>query len=45
MSSVGLAKFVYCEADPVRLGHVRSVNSDSVRLTDKLKTSFGGTTP
>ena len=45
MSSVGLAKFVYVEADPVRLGHVRSVTSDSVRLTDKLKTSFGGITP
>jgi hypothetical protein len=45
MSSVGLAKFVYVEADPVRLGHVRSVTSDSVRLTDRLKTSFGGITP
>jgi hypothetical protein len=45
MSSVGLAKFVYCEADPVRLGHVRSVTSDSVRLADKLKVSFGGITP
>jgi len=45
VSSVGLAKYVYCEADPVRLGHVRSVTNDSVRLTDKLKTSFGGTIP
>ena len=45
VSSVGLAKFVYCEADPVRLGHVRSATSDSVRLADKLKTSFGGTIP
>jgi hypothetical protein len=45
MSSVGLAKFVYVEADPVRLGHVRSVTSDSVRLADKLKVSFGGITP
>lgn len=45
MSSVSLAKFVYVEADPVRLGHVRSVTSDSVRLTDKLKASFGGSIP
>jgi hypothetical protein len=45
LSSVSLAKFTYCEADPVRLGHVRSLTSDSVRLVDKLKTSFGGITP
>lgn len=45
VSSVGLAKYVYCEADPVRLGHVRSATNDSVRLADKLKTSFGGTIP
>src|SRR5262245_1151453 len=45
LSSVSLAKFVYCEADPVRLGHVRSVKSDSVRLDSLLKTSFGGITP
>jgi hypothetical protein len=45
MSSVSLAKYVYVEADPVRLGHVRSVTSDTVRLTDKLKQSFGGSIP
>jgi hypothetical protein len=42
LSSVSLAKFTYCEADPVRLGHVRSISSDSVRLVDKLKTTLGG---
>ena len=31
LSSVSLAKFTYCEADPVRLGHVRSISNDSVR--------------
>jgi hypothetical protein len=45
MTSVSLAKFTYVEADPVRLGHVRSITNDSVRLVDKLKTSFGGTLP
>ncbi len=43
LSSVSLAKFTYCEADPVRLGHVRSISNDSVRLVDKIKTSLGGT--
>jgi len=42
LNSVSLAKFTYCEADPVRLGHVRSINNDSVRLVDKIKTSLGG---
>jgi hypothetical protein len=42
LGAVNLAKFVYCEADPVRLGHVRSVSSDSVFLVDKLKTTLGG---
>jgi len=41
LSSVNLAKFVYCEADPVRLGHVRSLGSNSP-LLDKIKTSLGG---
>jgi hypothetical protein len=45
ISSAGLAKFVYCEADPVRLGHVRSVTDDRLRLPDLLKQSFGGTIP
>jgi hypothetical protein len=43
LSSVSLAKFTYCEADPVRLGHVRSIGNDSVRLADKIKTTLGGT--
>lgn len=42
LSSVSLAKFTYCEADPVRLGHVRSIGNDSVRLVDKIKTYLGG---
>src|SRR5688572_11751685 len=42
LNSVSLAKFTYCEADPVRLGHVRSISNDSVRLVDKIKTSLGG---
>jgi hypothetical protein len=42
LSSVSLAKYVYCEADPVRLGHVRSVSSDRLYLVDKIKTSLGG---
>jgi len=42
LGAVNLAKFVYCEADPVRLGHVRSISNDSVFLVDKLKTTLGG---
>jgi Ferritin-like len=42
LSTVNLAKFVYCEADPVRLGHVRSISNDSVYLLDKIKTTLGG---
>ena len=42
LGAVNLAKFTYCEADPVRLGHVRSITSDSVFLIDKLKTTLGG---
>jgi hypothetical protein len=42
LSSVSLARFTYCEADPVRLGHVRSISNDSVRLADKIKTTLGG---
>ncbi len=30
LSSVSLAKYTYVEADPVRLGHVRSISNDSV---------------
>ena len=42
LNSVSLAEFTYCEADPVRLGHVRSINNDSARLVDMIKTSLGG---
>ena len=42
LGSVSLAKFVCCEADPVRLGHVRSINNDAVPLVDKIKTTLGG---
>jgi hypothetical protein len=43
LGSASLAKYTYCEADPVRLGHVRSIGNDSVRLVDKMKTTLGGT--
>jgi hypothetical protein len=43
LSSVNLAKYTYCEADPVRLGRVRSVSDESVRLIDKMRTTLGGT--
>ncbi len=42
LSSVSLAKYTYCEADPVRLGHVRSISNDSVFLLDKMKVTLGG---
>ncbi len=45
LSSVSLAKYTYCEADPVRLGHVRSISNDSVGLADKIKTTLGGSIP
>jgi hypothetical protein len=41
LSSVSLAKYTYCEADPVRLGRVRSVSDQSLRLADKMKTTLG----
>ncbi len=41
LSSVRLAKYTYCEADPVRLGRVRSVSNNSVRLVDKMKATLG----
>ncbi len=41
LSSVSLAKYTYCEADPVRLGRVRSVSDQSVRLSDKMKATLG----
>ena len=43
LSSVSLAKYTYCEADPVRLGRVRSVTSDSVYLIDKMRATLGET--
>lgn len=42
LSSANLAKYTYCEADPVRLGRVRSVNDESVRLVDKMRATLGG---
>jgi hypothetical protein len=42
LSSVSLAKYTYCEADPVRLGHVRSISNSSVRLLDVMKETLGG---
>lgn len=42
LGAVNLAKFTYCEADPVRLGHVRSISNDSLRLVDKLTATLGG---
>lgn len=41
LSSVSLAKYTYCEADPVRLGRVRSVNDQSVYLVNKMKATLG----
>lgn len=44
LNAVKLAKYTYCEADPVRLGRVRSVASDSVYLIDKMKATLGEST-
>lgn len=41
LNSVSLAKYTYCEADPVRLARVRSVTSDSIYLVDKMKFTLG----
>ena len=41
LNDVRLAKYVYCEADPVCLGRVRSFESDSIYLMDKIKTTLG----
>lgn len=41
LSSVSLAKYTYCEADPVRLGRVRSVTDESVYLVNKMKVTLG----
>ena len=43
LSAVSLAKYTYCEADPVRLGRVRSVTSDSVYLIDRMRATLGET--
>jgi hypothetical protein len=40
LNEVRLAKYTYCEADPVRLGRVRSVASDQVYLVDKMKVTL-----
>lgn len=41
MSSASLAKYTYCEADPVRLGHVWSERDESARLIDRMKATLG----
>lgn len=43
LSSASLARYTYCEADPVRLGRVRSVSNESLRLQDKIRATLGGT--
>lgn len=43
MTSSCLAKYTYCEADPVRLGRVWSHNDESARLIDKMRATLGGT--
>jgi hypothetical protein len=45
LSSSSLAKYTYCEADPVRLGRVRSIRDESMRLSDKMRVTFGGEIP
>jgi hypothetical protein len=42
LSSVNLAKYTYIEADPVRLGHVRSITKDTTFLIDRMKATLGG---
>jgi hypothetical protein len=42
LSSVSLAKYTFVEADQTRLGHVRSITNDSVRLIDRMRTTLGG---
>lgn len=42
LSSVSLAKYTYCEADPVRLGRVRSINDSSAFLSAKMEETLGG---
>jgi hypothetical protein len=42
LNSVSLAKYTFVEADQTRLGHVRSVSNDSVRLFDRMRTTLGG---
>jgi hypothetical protein len=43
LSSVSLARYTFVEADQTRLGHVRSVSNDSVRLIERMRTTLGGT--
>ena len=40
LNPVKLAKFTYCEADPVRLKRVRSVEDSSMYLIDKMKVTL-----
>ena len=42
LNSANLARYTYCEADPVRLGHVWSTSNESMRLLDHMKATLGG---
>lgn len=42
LSSSSLAKYTYCEADPVRLGRVWSITDESARLIDRMRATLGG---
>jgi hypothetical protein len=43
VNDVNLCKWTYCEADPVRLGHVRSLNRESTYLHAVMEETLGGT--
>lgn len=42
LNSSCLAKYTYCEADPVRLGHVWSERDESARLISRMRDTLGG---
>src|SRR5690606_36112877 len=42
LNSSCLAKYTYCEADPVRLGHVWSERDESARLINRMRDTLGG---
>jgi len=41
LNDVRLAKYTYCEADPVRLARVRSFDDNSSYVMDKIKSTLG----